>query len=203
MPFLIFDFAPDPIWNSLYMRKILFSFSSVHPVYVKKCAKWRMCTVVPLRLLYSLVPVRKRMKNIHPWTLQQCSGLMYSFSMESVITGQSHPHPLLITVPYPQSMPSARLSLPSCKLGLPTSSPTSDCYPLPLGPRGETHSLAGGGGDPIPTKGQTFWYSLYTTFPSFTLFSCMHVYRFFSCFLLWRRLVTEAFISGMGDVYAL
>ncbi len=25
-PFLIYDFAPDPIWISLYMRKILFSF---------------------------------------------------------------------------------------------------------------------------------------------------------------------------------
>ncbi len=30
----------------------------------------------------------------------------------------------------------------------------------PLGPRGETHSLAGEGvGDPILTKGQTLWYS--------------------------------------------
>ncbi len=28
-PFLIYDFAPDPIWFSLYMRKILFSFLSV------------------------------------------------------------------------------------------------------------------------------------------------------------------------------
>ncbi len=28
-PFLIYDFAPDPIWISLYMRKILFSFLSV------------------------------------------------------------------------------------------------------------------------------------------------------------------------------
>jgi hypothetical protein len=25
-PFLIYDFAPDPIWISLYMKKILFSF---------------------------------------------------------------------------------------------------------------------------------------------------------------------------------
>ncbi len=29
---------------------------------------------------------------------------------------------------------------------------------------GETHSLAGEGVvDPIPTKGQTLWYSMYTT----------------------------------------
>ncbi len=28
-PFLIYDFAHDPIWISLYMRKILFSFLSV------------------------------------------------------------------------------------------------------------------------------------------------------------------------------
>ncbi len=28
-PFLIYDFAPDPIWISLYMRKILFFFISV------------------------------------------------------------------------------------------------------------------------------------------------------------------------------
>ncbi len=29
-PFLIYDFAPDPICISLYMRKIMFSFLSVH-----------------------------------------------------------------------------------------------------------------------------------------------------------------------------
>jgi len=29
-PFLIYDFAPDPIWISLYMRKIFFSFLSVY-----------------------------------------------------------------------------------------------------------------------------------------------------------------------------
>ncbi len=28
-PFLIYDFAPEPIWISLYIRKILFSFLSV------------------------------------------------------------------------------------------------------------------------------------------------------------------------------
>jgi hypothetical protein len=35
-----------------------------------------------------------------------------------------------------------------------------------LGPRGETHWLAGEGvGGPIPTKGQTLWYSMYTIIP--------------------------------------
>ncbi len=28
--FLLYDFAPDPIWMSLYMRKVLFSFLSVY-----------------------------------------------------------------------------------------------------------------------------------------------------------------------------
>ncbi len=31
-PFLIYDFAPDPIWTSFYMRKILFSFLSGYPL---------------------------------------------------------------------------------------------------------------------------------------------------------------------------
>jgi hypothetical protein len=36
-----------------------------------------------------------------------------------------------------------------------------------LGPRGEAHSLAGEGGwrAPIPTKGQTHWYSMHTIIP--------------------------------------
>ena len=29
-PFLIYDFAPDPIWISIYIRKVLFSFLSVY-----------------------------------------------------------------------------------------------------------------------------------------------------------------------------
>ncbi len=29
-PFLIYNFAPDPIWISIYMREILFSFLSVY-----------------------------------------------------------------------------------------------------------------------------------------------------------------------------
>ncbi len=29
-PLVMYDFAPDPIWISLYMRKILFSFLSVY-----------------------------------------------------------------------------------------------------------------------------------------------------------------------------
>ncbi len=34
-PFLIYDFAPDPIWISLHMRKILFPFLSVKWVYYR------------------------------------------------------------------------------------------------------------------------------------------------------------------------
>jgi hypothetical protein len=38
--------------------------------------------------------------------------------------------------------------------------------PPPLVPRRETHSLAAEElGDPIPTKGQTLWYSMYTIIP--------------------------------------
>jgi hypothetical protein len=40
------------------------------------------------------------------------------------------------------------------------------CLP-PIGPRGETHSLVGRGrgpGYPIPTMGQTLWYSSYNQF---------------------------------------
>jgi hypothetical protein len=35
-PFLIYDFATDSIWISLYMRKISFSLLSVHVHYSKK-----------------------------------------------------------------------------------------------------------------------------------------------------------------------
>ncbi len=156
--------------------------------YMWKSAQSGVCTVV----VYSLFTCRRRMEIIHPWTLQQWS---YVFFLNGVSDHWSEPstsptHNCASPTGYGE--PSARLSLPSWKLGLPTSSPTSDCCPPPLGPRGETHSLAEGGA--IPTKGQTFWYSMYTIFPSFTLLSCIHVYRFFFCFLLWRRLVTEAFI---------
>ncbi len=40
--------------------------------------------------------------------------------------------------------------------------PQASVSPLLFGSKGETHSLAGKGmGDPIPTKGQTLWYSMY------------------------------------------
>jgi hypothetical protein len=35
-PFLIYDFAPDPIWISLHMRKVLFSFLSVYQLHREK-----------------------------------------------------------------------------------------------------------------------------------------------------------------------
>ncbi len=47
----------------------------------------------------------------------------------------------------------------------PPPHPQGRVAPPPLGPRGETHSLGEGGGgwgDPTPTNGQTFWYSMYT-----------------------------------------
>ncbi len=37
-PFLIYDFPTDPIWTSLYMRKISFSFISVY----RPGRRWRM-----------------------------------------------------------------------------------------------------------------------------------------------------------------
>ena len=50
-PFLIYDFATAPLWISLYMRKIWFTFLSVHPqclfsllakltALMKKCGWW-------------------------------------------------------------------------------------------------------------------------------------------------------------------
>ncbi len=35
-PLVIYDFATDPIWISLYLRKILFSFLPVYTVYGRK-----------------------------------------------------------------------------------------------------------------------------------------------------------------------
>ncbi len=61
-----------------------------------------------------------------------------------------------------QSIQSARLSVQSSELGSPLPHPQASVSPLLFGSKGETHSLAGKGmGDPIPTKGQTLWYSMY------------------------------------------
>ncbi len=57
----------------------------------------------------------------------------------------------------PQSIQSARLSLQPSELGPPLT--RKRVLVPPLGPRVETHSPAGWG-EPIPTKGQTLWYSL-------------------------------------------
>ena len=35
-PLVIYDFAPDPFWISLYMRKILFYFLSVYTLLDKR-----------------------------------------------------------------------------------------------------------------------------------------------------------------------
>jgi len=48
---------------------------------------------------------------------------------------------------------------PVVRTGFPISSPASECC-SPFGSRGETHSLVGG--DPIRTKEQTLWYSMYS-----------------------------------------
>ncbi len=39
---VIYDFAPDPIWISLYMKKILFSFLSVS--FVQLHQLWIVCS---------------------------------------------------------------------------------------------------------------------------------------------------------------
>ncbi len=45
-------------------------------------------------------------------------------------------------------------------------SPTSECCSSPFGSKGEdTLACWGGGGGPIPTKEQTFWYSMYNIIP--------------------------------------
>ncbi len=72
-------------------------------------------------------------------------------------------HPPPLPSPPPQSIQSARLSVQSSELGPPLS-PSSEFVSLPLGSWGGRHTrLRGRGrGDPIPTKGETLWYSLYT-----------------------------------------
>jgi hypothetical protein len=49
-------------------------------------------------------------------------------------------------------------------IGFPHPQASVATPPPPLGPRGETLSLAGEGAwrDPIPKKGQTLWYSMFT-----------------------------------------
>ncbi len=53
-PFLIYNFAPDPIWISLYMWKILFSVLSVH------------CTIYSIFLWVCSVPCLESCKVIQP-----------------------------------------------------------------------------------------------------------------------------------------
>jgi hypothetical protein len=64
-----------------------------------------------------------------------------------------------------QSRQSAKLFLQSSELGLHSTTPLAAgvCAPLPFGPGGRAHSLAGeglGGGVPIPTRGHTLWCSI-------------------------------------------
>jgi hypothetical protein len=63
-----------------------------------------------------------------------------------------------------QSIQSARLSVQSSELGPTTpSSPGECCPPPPL--EGDTLAFGEGVGAPIPTKGHTLWYSVYTIIP--------------------------------------
>ncbi len=70
---------------------------------------------------------------------------------------------ILYRVPgFPSRRPNWVAPLPHPKKGMLLAPPPH------LVPRGATHSLAGdgwGGGDPIPIKGQTLWYSMYTIIP--------------------------------------
>ncbi len=62
-----------------------------------------------------------------------------------------------------ESCSSARLSVQSSESGPPTPLTASECCPPPLWVQGgDTIACGGGDGDPIPTKGQTLWYSMYT-----------------------------------------
>jgi hypothetical protein len=59
----------------------------------------------------------------------------------------------------PNCVPSTHLTASEC------------CFPLSMGPiqGGDTIACGGGGGDPIPTKGQTLWYSMYTKCNPYTV----------------------------------
>ncbi len=43
-PYFIYDFAPDPIWISLYRRQIFFSFLSVHTCTIVHLLLFRSCS---------------------------------------------------------------------------------------------------------------------------------------------------------------
>ncbi len=54
-PFLIYDFATAPLWISLYMRKILLSFLSVHSYYTTM--------TILVNELHFVNPERAKLKN--------------------------------------------------------------------------------------------------------------------------------------------
>jgi len=60
-----------------------------------------------------------------------------------------------------QSRQSARLFLQSSELGLPHPSPAGYCTPPLIRGRGPL-AARGGGRVPIPTRGHTLWYSIFT-----------------------------------------
>ncbi len=59
-----------------------------------------------------------------------------------------------------------KYSVQSLELDCPIPSPARECVaPSAFGSKGEDTLPRGGGGDPMPTKGQTLWYSMYTIIP--------------------------------------
>jgi hypothetical protein len=71
------------------------------------------------------------------------------------------PDPRSGSATLPQRIQGARLSIQSSELGPPTPSSASRCCPPPptlVFKWGDTLACGGGGGNPMPTKGQTLWY---------------------------------------------
>ncbi len=72
-PFLIYDFATAPLWISLYMRKIRFSFLSVHLQILENSEKWVSCPSLILSkscLVQVLSNLTKSCPN--PYQVQYC-----------------------------------------------------------------------------------------------------------------------------------
>ncbi len=61
-PFLIYDFAPDPFWISLYMKKNLFSFLTVHCIWL-----WDEISRVVLAVELGSVKMNCAMFTLHCW----------------------------------------------------------------------------------------------------------------------------------------
>jgi hypothetical protein len=75
-PFLICDFAPDPIWISLHMRKILFYFLSVQSTVLKITSFLTVYafTVLEYSIIYSsrILCLSSCLSSCHPVILSSC-----------------------------------------------------------------------------------------------------------------------------------